>query len=501
MHKISGILENEGEVEDDMGHQIVGREPEIKILQRLYDSPRPEFLAIYGRRRVGKTFLIHEYFKDKGVYFCITGRAHGNARTQIRDFVYELKNRFELPSNTPQPKNWDEALLLLKEVVEAIDPSKKVILFFDELPWLASPRSGFLPALEHLWNQYLSRLNNVLLIVCGSAAHWIIKKIVQNKGGLYGRLSAVIRLGVFNLREVEQFLESRQVKLSRKSIVELYMSLGGVAKYLTFVDPGESVAQTVNRLCFSSNGQLVNEFQNLFQSLFDSPQRHIQIIRGLADRRSGMLQRELLEKLNIPSGGEASLMLEELQESGFVASCPEFQKLKKDKRLWLIDEYSAFYLTWMESHRQGILLGNDADYWLKMQRAARWKSWSGYAFESLCLKHVAQIKRALGISAVLTHESQWAHRPRDHQEVGAQIDLIIDRKDDCINLCEIKFCDAPFAIDAAYARELQNKIAVFREQTRTRKTLFLTMITPFGLKKNQHSTELVSQELTLEHLF
>ncbi|MFZ4099266.1 MAG: AAA family ATPase [Chlamydiia bacterium] len=484
-----------------MTHQIIGREKEIKTLQRLLESPRPEFLAIYGRRRVGKTYLIHEYYRDKGVYFCITGRMHSNKKTQIRDFYYELKNRFSLPDSVEEPKDWDEALILLKEAVEAIDPTKKVIIFFDELPWLASPRSGFLSALEHLWNQYLSHLNNVLLIVCGSAAHWIIKKIVCNKGGLYGRLSEVIKLGAFTLEETEKFLLSHNVKLSRKALVELYMTIGGIAKYLTYVHPGESVAQTVNRLCFTPQGQLVSEFQNLYQSLFDSPQKHIQIVRGLAEKRSGVLQRELLEKLKIPSGGGASLLIEELQEAGFIGSSPEFHKRTKDKRLWLIDEYSYFYLTWIEPIKEGIVLGNDPDYWLKMQQSTRWKSWSGYAFESLCLKHVAQIKRALGIAAVLTSESQWAYRPRDPSEKGAQIDLIIDRGDDCINLCEIKFCHTTFTIDAAYARELERKIAVFREQTKTRKTIFLTMITPYGVHRNEYATELVSQELTMEDLF
>ncbi len=484
-----------------MSDTIFGRAEEIKTLERLLNSNRPEFLAIYGRRRVGKTYLIHEFFKNKGMYFSITGSANSNKKLQLRKFFRELQNRFPDLNNSKEPEDWDEALYTLKEVVSTIDSSKKIILFFDELPWLASSKSGFLPALEYIWNQYFSHMNNVILIVCGSAAAWIIKKIINNKKGLYGRLSAVIKLNAFTLDETEKFLLAQKIKLSRKQIVELYMSLGGIAKYLTFVLQGDSVAQTINRLCFTPQGQLVAEFNNLYHSLFDDSQKHMQIIKGLAEKKSGILQKDLLEKLQIPSGGQSSLILEELEESGFIATSPEFMKQSKNKKLWLIDEYSYFYITWMEKIKGSVILGSDKDYWLKMQNDPRWKTWSGYAFESLCFKHVSQIKKALGISAVLTNESQWSYRQKNEFEKGAQIDLIIDRKDDCINLCEIKFHHSLFTINQSYAGELRRKIDVFREHTKTTKTLFLTLITPFGVHKNEYSAELINKELTLDDLF
>lgn len=484
-----------------MNETIFGRTEEMKTLQRLFDSPRPEFLALYGRRRVGKTFLIHEFYKDKGVYFCVTGSLNSSKKLQLRKFHRDLQSKFPGLGNLNEPKDWDEALFSLKEAVAKIDTSKKVIIFFDELPWLASKRSGFLPALEYLWNQYFSRMNNVLLIVCGSAANWMIKKIIKNKGGLYGRLSEMIRLNAFSLAETEQFLLTQKVKMSRKQIVELYMVLGGIAKYLTYVIPGHSTAQTINRLCFTPQGQLVGEFTSLYQSLFDGAHRHIQIVKGLAEKKSGFLKEELLEKLQISSGGHASSVLEELEESGFIAAWPEFNKKSKDKRLFLTDEYSCFYLTWMESVKSSVLLGTDTDYWLKMQNDPRWKTWSGYAFETICFKHILQIKRALGISSVLTIESQWSYRPKDKSERGAQIDLILDRKDDCINLFEIKFHHTLFTIDRKYADELRHKIALFREITKTTKTIFLTFITPFGIHQNEYSSELVNQSLVMDDLF
>lgn len=484
-----------------MSDTIFGRAHELKILERLLHSTKPEFLAIYGRRRVGKTYLIHEYFKDKGMYFCVTGSANSNKKLQLRKFYRELVNMFPSLADMREPKDWDEALYALKEAVIKIDVTKKVILFFDELPWLASNRSGFLQALEYHWNQYFSHLNNIVLIVCGSAANWIIKKVINNKGGLYGRLSEIIKLNAFTVDETEKFLLSQKVKLSRKQLIELYMAIGGIAKYLTYVQPGDSVAQTINRLCFTPQGQLVAEFNNLYQSLFDDSQKHVQIVKGLAEKKGGVFQKDLLQSLEMPSGGQSSLALEELEESGFIAVCPEFSKKSRDKKLWLVDEYSYFYISWMQPIKGSIVLGNDKDYWLKMHSDPRWKTWSGYAFESICFKHISQIKKKLGIAAVLTHESQWSYRPKTKSEKGAQIDLIIDRKDDCINLCEIKFHHSEFAIDQSYAKELQRKIDVFREQTKTTKTLFLTFITPHGLRKNEYSAELVHREITLEDFF
>lgn len=483
-----------------MSNKLFGRSGEIKILERLYHSNKPEFLAIYGRRRIGKTFLIHEFFKDKGIYFCVTGSAGSSKKIQLKKFYRDFQNKFP-NSNTKAPEDWDDALYELKEAVLQIDSGKKVTIFFDEIPWLASKKSGFLPALEYAWNQYFSHMDNIIVIVCGSSAAWIIKKIIHNKRGLYGRLSEVIKLNAFSLEETEKFLLSQNVHLSRKQIVELYMSMGGIAKYLTYVHPGDSTAQTINRLCFTPQGQLVGEFNQLYASLFDHSQKHIQIVKGLSEKRSGIFQKNLLESMQISSGGQASSIIEELEESGFIAAYPEFNKKSKDKKLWLTDEYSYFYLTWIEQVKGSIILGNDVDYWLKMHNDPRWKTWSGYAFEGICLKHVAQIKKALGISAVLTKESQWSYRPKNEEEQGAQIDLIIDRKDECINLCEIRFYNAPFSISQEYAHDLRRKVEVFREQTKTTKALFLTLITPFGLNKNKYSIELVQKELTLEDLF
>lgn len=482
---------------------IFGRDAEQVILERLFLSKRAEFLAMYGRRRIGKTFLIYEFFKDKGVYFEVTGIKKASKKEQLRNFYKNFSIKF--PEDAlGMPEEWSDAFDLIKNVVEKLDSATKFIFFLDELPWLASPKSGFLPALDYAWNHYLSRFPNILLIVCGSAAAWIIKKIIKDKGGLHGRLSAKIRLQPFSLSETEHFLINEGINLKRKQLIELYMTIGGVAKYIVNIQPGKSSAQIINELCFTQHGFLFSEFSELYQSLFDDSEKHIAIVRTLAKKRKGIFLDELLKGANISHGGQATEILEELEESGFILRMPAFGKETKERKIRLIDEYTFFYLSWIEKARSGILRGMslNTDYWNRMCRTPTWYEWSGHAFENICLKHIGKIKEALGIAGVTTEESHWQHFPtKKDNERGAEIDLLIDRADDCINLCEIKFCNSEFQIDADYAQYLERKKNVFQNVTSTKKTIFITMITPFGVIKNEHYIGLVNQQLTMDNLF
>jgi uncharacterized protein len=477
---------------------IIAREKEKAILNGLFQSKRAEFLAIYGRRRIGKTFLIHEFFKDKGIYLEVTGTNKSPKKEQIKNFYKNFRALFPEDAPAEIPFEWSDIFHCLENAIKKINPSTKFILFIDELPWLASPKSGFLPALDYFWNHYLSRFPNALLIICGSAAHWIIKKVVNDRGGLHGRLSAQIRLQPFTLTETEKFLMEEGVHLKRKQLIEVYMALGGVAKYLINVPPGKSSTQIINELCFSPSGFL---FSKLYESLFDSSDKHISIVRALAKKRHGLNQKALLEAAKISHGGGATDILHELEESGFITSIPAFGKQSKERQYRLIDEYSLFYLTWIEEIKSSILRNFDNEYWNKMYRTPLWHVWSGYAFENICLKHSGKIKEALGLAGITTRESHWQHFPSQKKGIGAEIDIVIDRADDCINLCEIKFCNNEFEINKNYAKDLERKKDVFQSVTGTRKTIFLTMITPFGVKENEHYIGLVNQQLTLDFLF
>lgn len=472
---------------------IVGRKKEIAILNRLWSSPKAEFLAIYGRRRVGKTFLIHRFFKNRGIYFEITGSHKATKKEQLRNFSRALRDLF---GEMHHFQEWDDAFDTLRQQIEKIDPSKKFIFFIDELPWLASPKSGLLSSLEHLWNRYLSRMPNVLLIVCGSAAHWMIKKIIQDKGGLHNRLSERIKLEPFTLTEAEQYVKAQNIEFDRKQFVELYMSFGGVAKYLSDLPQGKSAAQIINEFCFQSQGRLFNEFDKLYESLFDNSQKHIQVIRALAKKaRGGLKHSDLLKAASMPPGGSSTTVLEELEEAGFIMSQTAFGKPKRERVYRLIDEYSLFYLRWIDPIKESVFRGFDLDYWNKQYATAVWNEWAGHAFENICLKHSYNIKKKLGISGITTKESHWQYFGSGGEDRGAEIDLVIDRADSCMNLCEMKFTKNTFAIDREYAVDLDNKREVFRRQTKTRKTLFTTLITTYGSKETNYLNNVTYIEL------
>lgn len=480
---------------------ILGRKPELAILDRIYASSQAEFLAVYGRRRIGKTYLISEYFKNKGYYFELTGAKNSSLKTQLNHFREEFADAFYSGTKQEAPHSWQEAFSQLRRKVEALKTSKKIILFLDELPWLASHRSGFLASLEHVWNRYLSRLNNIILIVCGSAASWMLNKIIYNKGGLYGRLTAEIHLRPFTLGETELYLKAKNIILDRKQIIELYLAFGGVAKYLANISKGKSSAQIIAETCFSPNGALLLEFPKLYDSLFDNPQQHIAIVNALARRKSGMTQDELLKKTSMSSGGSFTRLLNELEDSGLILSTPEFSWKKKETKYRLIDEYSVFYLAWIKPALENQLKNVAQNYWLNIQNSPAYMAWAGYAFEGVCLKHVDKIIEALKISVVSRSVTAWSYRHKEGDQTGAQIDLVIDRADQCINLCEIKFCNSIFTVTKSDMNNLCNKKACFQEQTKTKKSLFITLITSYGATVNENYLAAVDNQLTMDVLF
>jgi hypothetical protein len=361
---------------------------------------------------------------------------------------------------------------------------------------LATRRSGFLQALEHFWNSWGSRQAHIVLVICGSAAAWMIEKVIHNRGGLYNRVTRRMRLEPFSRTEVRDFLASRNVRLEPRAIIELFMALGGIPHYLKEVEPGRSAAQNIDAICFSPNGLLATEFPHLYAALFDHPDRHLAIIRALASRAGGLTRTHVLEHAGRSSGGRTTATLEELVESGFVHRIDPWQRTCRDALYRLADEFSLFYLRWMESQRR-----RGEGTWLKLRGTPAWRAWSGYAFENVCHRHVTKMKQALGIAGVETTQGCWLHRPTEGVDEGAQIDLLIDRRDDVINICEVKFADDEFVIDKEYAQQLQRRLDVFRRVTQTRKSLFLTLVTTFGVRKNSYATELVACEITMDDLF
>ncbi len=469
---------------------LVGRVTDLVTFQELYNSGKSEFVAVYGRRRVGKTFLIRSAFEGK-ITFQATGLSNATLIQQLTNFNLELRS--VIPEHIYTPANdWISAFQQLRLFLESSQSPRKVV-FIDELPWFDTPKSGFISALEHFWNSWASARNDILLIVCGSAASWIINKLINNKGGLHNRVTKRMKVIPFTLKECELFLQTKNVSLDHYQIIQLYMVFGGIPFYWEEVKAGLSAAQNIEEICFSENGTLQTEFNNLFKSLFNKHEKHSAIVDVVARKGMGLSREEILKETGLPNAGSTTRLLDELEESGFLLKYTPFGKKSRSSIYQLIDFYSLFYLKFIKWSNP-----KDNNQWLNTIDNPKHRVWSGYAFELVCLCHLAQIKKELGISGVYTTSSSW--RSSIHN-AGAQIDLVIDRRDQVINLCEMKFSINPFVIDKKYADELRNKIGVFRSETKTRKSVFLTMITTFGIAPNSNSLGLVQNDINMEALF
>lgn len=468
---------------------IAGRLPEQQLMQQLLSGNNPEFLAVYGRRRVGKTYLIRNVFQ-KEIVFQMTGIAGAGISQQLVNFFSALQSADSETYYEALPPDWFHAFEMLQLFLQKNSFKKKVV-FFDELPWIDGPQSDFLPALEHFWNAWASTRPDIILVVCGSAASWMLNKLINNKGGLHNRVTKRIRLLPFTLQETEAFLASKNVTLDRYQIIQLYMVIGGIPFYLNEIMPGKSAFQEIDRICFTEGGLMVNEYNNLYRSLFNSPENHLAIVETLGQKNKGMTRAAIIQSSKLSNGGSTTKVLMELEESGFITMTHPFEKKIKSAIYRLTDQYSLFYLKFMKDKKS---FGEGA--WLSRIDSPAWRAWSGYAFENICFVHISNIKKALGIGGVYTEISSWTNT-----EMGVQIDLLIDRRDQVISLCEIKFSKDPYIITKSYKAELEKKLSSFRIATGTRKSVFLTMITTFGLLDNKNSIGLVQNSLTLNDLF
>jgi len=472
---------------------LIGRKTEQEILLKALDSAEAEMIAVFGRRRVGKTFLVKQTYREN-IAFEITGLQNANNLEQLQNFSLQLATISKplLPLKTPA--NWLEAFFMLATYLDGQPSDQKRVIFFDEVPWMATHKSGFLMGLGWFWNSWAVS-KNVVIVICGSAASWMIQKVVNDRGGLHNRITKRIFLKPFTLAETELFLQSRNIPLNRYQLIQIYMAMGGIPHYLKEVESGKSAVQNINDICFAPSGLLNDEFQRLYPALFAHAENHIAVVRALAQSRQGLPREAIVVSTGLPEGGSTSKVLEELEQSGFITSYNPFGKRKKDTLFRLTDEYSLFYLQFIENHQDG-----GSDTWNHLSQTQTAKIWAGYAFENICLKHVPQIKKALGISGVYSQSSAFLQKGTD-KGTGAQIDLLIDRNDQVVNLFEINYYSAELTLTEADAKSLQNKMRVFREATGTKKHLMLTMMTTFGLHHNKHSLGLVEQVLTLEDLF
>ena len=469
---------------------MLGREEEKRILLSLLESEKSEFVAIYGRRRVGKTYLVRETF-NYNFAFQHTGLQGGSIHEQLEEFANSLI--MAGMKKVKRPKNWSQAFFMLEQYLSTI-PNKKVI-FIDELPWLDTPNSKFVAALDHFWNGWATARKDIVLVVCGSATSWIIDKVVMNYGGLHNRLTEQIYLRPFTLRECEQYALEKNLGMSRRNILETYMVLGGIPFYWDMLRKDLSWAQNIDRMFFHPNAKMRNEFDALYKSLFRCPKSYIDVVSVLATKKIGMTRNEIMAALRGDSGGTLTKTLRELEQCDFIRSYNSIGKAKKETVYQLIDNFTLFYFKFMID---GTI--NAKDYWSHVISKPVYNAWSGLAFERVCFQHIDQIKHALGISGVISNVYSWVYASKSPEERGTQIDMLIDRDDNIINLCEMKFSQGEYELTEKYDLDLRNKIGTFQTKTKTRKGISIVMITSYGLKRNNWANG-INAQITMDDLF
>ena len=463
--------------------QLIGREQEQKELRRLYESGQPEFVAVYGRRRVGKTFLVKEFFHNHFTFYS-SGLARGSKQNQLEHFGESLS---EYGLKVKQaPSSWKEAFKLLRQLIDQSSEKRKVI-FLDEVPWLDTQKSDFVQAIDLFWNEWASSRDDILLIVCGSAASWMVKNIIRNTGGLHNRLTCKLHISPFTLGECKSYLESKSIRWNDQSIAECYMILGGIPYYLQQLDKSLSLTQNIDRLFFNENALLKDEYDNLYTSLFKHSEEFIRIVECLFDKRCGLTRDELTAKTGLSNGGGLTRKLDELEQCGFIR---KYKPIGVDRNIYqLVDFYTIFYLYFIRKQRV-----RDEQSWMHLQGSHTYSTWVGLSFERLCFAHAPQIRHALGISGVATKTfALYTHE--------AQIDMLIERADRTISVCEMKWTEnVNYVITKAEATKLQNRLALARGYY-PNKNCLLCMITSSELKQNEYSIQWVQQTMTLNQLF
>lgn len=461
---------------------LVGRDKEQQILLSVLETDESQLIAVYGRRRVGKTFLIRQTYKNKFA-FQHSGISKGNIKDQLDEFCESLR-KYGL-RNFVEPKSWSEAFRLLQRLLEK-KPKGKKIVFIDELPWMDTHKSNFLESLDHFWNGWATEREDIVLVICGSATSWIINKVIRNRGGLHNRVNRQINLQPFTLKECRQYADKKKLSIGDRELVEAYMVMGGVPFYWSFFQRGESVAQTIDRLFFKQDAELKDEFNALYESLFKNANNYMSIVKALSTVKAGMTRAQLLAVTKLSNNLVFQRALCELEQCGFIRKYQAYGNKNKEMMFQLMDQFTLFYHHFMEGNNS-----RDEQFWQHILGQNKYNSWIGVAFERVCLWHESQIKKALGIDGIRSNLYAWSYVPTaDEKSAGAdggQIDLLIDRTDGVINVCEMKFYKEPFSVTSEYANKIRSRNAIFRERENCKKPLVNTLVSMYGITKNKNS--------------
>lgn len=470
--------------------KLIGRKLEQAKLQACMESERSEFVVVYGRRRIGKTFLVRRFFRDNYA-FSFVGKHEMGREQQLTEFAKELM-RYSHSTFVPQLKNWTEAFDALQRLLETYNISGKKVVFFDEMPWMDTPKSDFVSALENFWNGWANMRDDIVLVACGSATSWMVDKLLHNQGGLFNRITQKLYLRPFKLSEMEQYLDEKHFGWNRYQIAQCYMILGGIPFYLTLLNPKLSLLSNIDELFFAdAHAMLRTEYNELYSTLFKRPDNYLAVIRMLTERKEGFTRKEISEKTKL-GGAALSKILSDLEQCDFIFSYARYGNAKNNAIYRIKDFYTLFYYKYVNG-----IDTKDSLRWTHLSSTPQVSSWQGFSFELLCLLHLDEIKKALGIDRILNDASAWRSK---QPEQNTQIDLVIERADHNINLCEMKFSSGMYAIDKGYEQKLRERMSIFLAETMTRCSTRITMVTTYGVLQNKHSG-IVNDEVLLDDLF
>ena len=471
---------------------MIGRIQERKELEASLSATEAQLIAVCGRRRVGKTYLVRESFNGK-FFFEHAGIMHGTMSEQLAEFADSLR-RAGL-KDVPALSGWREAFNELERLINSGRGKGKKVIFIDEMPWMDTPRSNFTAALEHFWNGWASARNDVVLIVCGSATSWIINKVIHNKGGLHNRVTGKIHLRPFTLAECEEYADARHLGMSRSQVAEAYMVLGGVPHYWSFLRKDASLAQNIDRMFFSEDGELKDEFYELYASLFKRKEPYEAIVTALAGKKSGMTRDEIVVAAKTANNGRLTERLAELEQCGFIRSFHVVGACASAIVYQLMDSFTIFHFNFIANNKR-----NSEVFWSSSLGSPMYNAWRGLSFERLCLQHVGKIKEAIGIAGVDAEVGCWRHVADERYPHGAQIDLVIDRADNVVDLCEMKCTDSPYRVTDTDMADLKRKCDAYRTVTRTKKSIHTLLVSANGTEPGMYRNE-INCEVTLDALF
>lgn len=474
-----------------MTNKLIARANEIATLNRKYNSQKAEFIVVYGRRRIGKTYLINNVFEDRFT-FSYVGSRRQKPEKQLQRFAEQLR-LYSGSTFAPELKNWEEAFMQLRTLIESRPQNERKVIFFDEMPWIDTPRSAFVDALEYFWNGWAAQRNDIIFIACGSATSWMVNKLIKNQGGLHNRITEQIYLRPLRLSECEEYLYAQGCEWDRYTIMQCYMAMGGVPYYMSLLNPEQSLSQNIDRLFFAKNAPMREEFDELFNALFNQADKYIDVMKVLANSKEGLLRADIIEKTG-QSGGRLSIILENLERCDFIEKYTRYKSSVRNNIYRISDPYTLFYFKFLENKNT-----KDEHWWSNNMHSHSVEAWEGFSFELICMLHLEQIKKKLGIHIIATETSSW-RTLGDKNRNGTQIDLVIERSDRIINLCEIKFSAEPYVITKDYEIKLRERMAIFKEVTGTRKSIVTTMITTYGILRGIHSG-VVQSEVIMDDLF